>query len=63
MILTGIALTWVTTTFSMSLILSPFSNIVIAAVIEQTDAANVHGLLADLDLAPAHVDVGVAEHG
>ena len=40
-----------------------FQNIVIAAVIEQTDAADVHGLLADLDLAPAHVDVGVAEHG
>jgi len=40
-----------------------FQNIVVASVIEQTDASNVHGLLANLDLAPTHVDVGVSEHG
>src|SRR5208283_2471003 len=40
-----------------------FQNVVIAAVVEKTNAADVHRLLADLDLAPAHIDVGVTERG
>ena len=35
--------------------------IVVAAVVDQPDAADVDRLLADRDLAPADVDVGVAE--
>ncbi len=37
--------------------------VVVAAVVHQTDAANIDGLLADLDFASADVDVGVAERG
>ena len=37
--------------------------IVAAAIVDQTDAANVHGLLSDLDFTAANVDVGVAERG
>ena len=32
-----------------------------AAAVEQPDTADVHGLLADSDLASAHIDIGVAE--
>ena len=35
--------------------------IVVAAVVDQADAADVDGLLADADFAPADVDVGVAQ--
>ena len=37
--------------------------IVIAAVINQTDTADIDGLLANADFASAHVDVGVAQRG
>src|SRR5262249_13741368 len=32
-----------------------------AATVDQADTSNVHGLLADADLAPANVDVGVTD--
>ena len=35
--------------------------ILIAAAVEQSDAADVHGLLADRDLAAADIDVGIAQ--
>ena len=38
-------------------------HIVGAAVIHQADAADVHRLLAEIDGAPADIDVGVAERG
>ena len=37
--------------------------IVIAAIVNQTDAADIDGLLADADFASADVDVGVAQRG
>jgi hypothetical protein len=37
--------------------------VVIAAVVDQPDAADVDRLLADRDLAPADIDVGIAERG
>ena len=37
--------------------------IVVATVIDQSDAADVDGLLADDDLAPPDIDVGIAERG
>ena len=37
--------------------------VVVATVVDQADAADVHRLLADGDLASADVDVGVAERG
>src|SRR5215469_5029117 len=37
------------------------SQIAAAAAVEQTDAADIHRLLADGDLATADIDIGVAE--
>ena len=37
--------------------------IVVAAIVDQADAANVDGLLAYADFPPADIDVGVAERG
>jgi hypothetical protein len=37
--------------------------IIVPAVVDQSHAADVHRLLADGDLAAAHIDVGVAERG
>ena len=35
--------------------------IIIAAIINQADAADIDGLLANFDFAPAHVEVGIAQ--
>src|SRR5262249_57910427 len=35
----------------------------LATAVKQSNAANVHGLLANRDLAPSNVDVGIAECG
>ena len=37
--------------------------VLIASAVEQSDAADVHGLLADRDLTAADIDIGVAECG
>ena len=47
----------------MSFTLVALGQIVVAAVVNQADAANIDGLLAYADFAPAYVNVGVAECG
>jgi len=44
-------------------VLSPVAlgQIFVAAAVQQADAANVDGLLANSDLAPAHIDVGIVQ--
>ena len=37
--------------------------IIVAAVVDQPDAADVDGLLADADFASADIDIGVAQRG
>src|ERR1700730_14830202 len=41
--------------------LPPIDQAGVAAVVKQTDAADVHRLLADIDRAPAHIVVGIAD--
>ena len=47
--------------FSMSVDLVPLGQILVAAAVDQANAADVDGLLADRDFAAADVDVGVAD--
>src|SRR5262249_16194081 len=35
--------------------------VAVSAAVKQSDGADIHRLLADGDLAPAHIDIGVAE--
>ena len=47
--------------FSMSSTLRPWVRSVVAAAVDQTHAADVYRLLADIDGARADIDVGVAD--
>ena len=49
--------------FSMSLNLVALGDVVGAAAVDQSDAADIDRLLTDRDLAAADIDVGVAERG
>ena len=43
--------------------LVPFGQVVVPAVVDQPDAPDIDRLLADGDLTPANIDVGIAERG
>src|SRR5579863_9022312 len=43
--------------------LVPLGNVVGAAAVDQSDTADIDGLLSDRDLTTADIDVGIAERG
>ena len=61
LISTGTPLFWVNTTFSMSSRLIAPCQIVVAAIIDQADPANIDRLLAYADFATTNVQIGIGE--
>ena len=54
-------MTWVRTTFSNVADPVALGQILLAATVDQANAADIDRLLADGDFAAAHIDIGVAQ--